>query len=50
VVSVQQAVLFGTTVIVVASVFFFGIYLGLIDAALAQGFKKVLDYFTGAGG
>jgi len=41
---------FGTTVIVVASVFFFGIYLGLIDAALAQGFKKVLDYFTGAGG
>jgi preprotein translocase subunit SecE len=41
---------FGTTVIVVASVFFFGIYLGLIDALLAQGFKKVLDYFTGAGG
>jgi len=41
---------FGTTVIVVASVFFFGIYLGLIDAVLAQGFKKVLDYFTGAGG
>jgi preprotein translocase subunit SecE len=40
----------GTTVIVVASVFFFGIYLGLIDAVLAQGFKKVLDYFTGAGG
>ena len=34
----------------VASVFFFGIYLGLIDAVLAQGFKKVLDYFTGAGG
>jgi preprotein translocase subunit SecE len=42
--------IFGTTVIVVASVFFFGIYLGLIDALLAQGFKKVLDYFTGAGG
>jgi preprotein translocase subunit SecE len=41
---------FGTTVIVVASVFFFGLYLGLIDALLAQGFKKVLDYFTGAGG
>ena len=41
---------FGTTVIVVASVFFLGIYLGLIDAVLAQGFKKVLDYFTGAGG
>ena len=41
---------FGTTVIVVASVFFFGIYLGLIDAVLAQGFKRVLDYFTGAGG
>ena len=42
--------IFGTTVIVVASVFFFGIYLGLIDALLAQGFKKVLDYFTGSGG
>jgi len=41
---------FGTTVIVVASVFFFGIYLGLIDAVLAQGFKWVLDKFTGAGG
>ena len=41
---------FGTTVIVVASVFFFGIYLGLIDQLLAQGFKRVLDYFTGAGG
>jgi len=34
----------------IASVFFFGIYLRLIDAVLAQGFKKVLDYFTGAGG
>jgi len=41
---------FGTTVIVVASVFFFGIYLGVIDALLAQGFKRVLDYFAGAGG
>jgi preprotein translocase subunit SecE len=41
---------FGTTVIVVASVFFFGIYLGLIDALLGQGFQRVLTYFTGAGG
>ena len=40
----------GTTVIVVASVFFFGIYLGLIDALLSQGFQRVLAYFTGAGG
>ena len=41
---------FGTTVIVVASVFFFGLYLGLVDAVLAKGFQKVLEYFTGAGG
>jgi preprotein translocase subunit SecE len=41
---------FGTTAIVIASVFFFGLYLGLVDAVLAQGFKKVLEYFTGAGG
>lgn len=40
----------GTTVIVIASVFFFGLYLGLVDAILSQGFKYVLDKFTGAGG
>jgi preprotein translocase subunit SecE len=39
---------FGTTV--VASVFFFGLYLGLVDAILSQGFQRVLEYFTRAGG
>jgi len=41
---------FGTTVIVVASVFFFGIYLGVVDALLSKGFQMVLAYFGGAGG
>ena len=41
---------FGTTMIVIASVFFFGLYLGLVDAILSQGFKVVLEKFTGAGG
>ena len=41
---------FGTTVIVIASVFFFGFYLGIIDTFLSWGFKTVLDYFTGSGG
>ena len=41
---------FGTTVIVVASVFFFGIYLGVVDALLSKGFQMVLAYFGGTGG
>ena len=41
---------FGTTMIVIASVFFFGIYLGVVDAILSQGFKVVLEYFSGSGG
>ena len=41
---------FGTTMIVVASVFFFGLYLGLVDAVLAKGFQKILEYFSGSGG
>ena len=41
---------FGTTVIVVASVFFFGLYLGLVDGILGKGFQKILEYFTGSGG
>ena len=41
---------FGTTVIVIASVFFFGFYLGIVDTFLAWGFKTVLEYFTGSGG
>jgi preprotein translocase subunit SecE len=41
---------FGTTMIVIVSVFFFGAYLGLVDTVLSYGFQKVLQYFTGAGG
>lgn len=41
---------FGTTMIVVASVFFFGLYLGLVDTVLGEAFKRVLEYFTRAGG
>ena len=41
---------FGTTVIVVASVFFFGLYLGLVDALLSKGFQAILEYFTGGRG
>jgi len=41
---------FGTTVIVIASVFFFGFYLGIVDTFLSWGFKTILEYFTGSGG
>ena len=41
---------FSTTLIVIGSVFFFGLYLGLVDTVLAQGFKRVLDYFGVTGG
>ena len=39
-----------TTLIVIGSVFFFGLYLGLVDMLLSQGFKRVLDYFNVTGG
>ena len=41
---------FSTTLIVIGSVFFFGLYLGLVDMLLSQGFKRVLDYFSVTGG
>jgi len=41
---------FSTTLIVIGSVFFFGLYLGLVDMLLSQGFKRVLEYFNVAGG
>jgi preprotein translocase subunit SecE len=41
---------FSTTLIVIGSVFFFGLYLGLVDMLLSQGFKRVLDYFGVTGG
>ena len=40
---------YATTVVVIASVFFFGFYLGLVDIFLSWGFQKVLTYF-GSGG
>jgi len=40
----------GTTVVVVVAVFFFGLYLGLVDYLLAMGLDRVLVYFTRTGG
>jgi preprotein translocase subunit SecE len=37
----------GTTVVVIATVFFFGLYLGLVDYLLTNGLGKVLSYFGG---
>ena len=39
----------GTTVVVIVAVFFFGLYLGLVDYILGLGLTRVLTYF-GAGG
>jgi len=38
-----------TTVVVIAAVFFFGIYLGLVDYILGMALNSVLSYF-GTGG
>ena len=40
----------GTTVVVVVAVFFFGLYLGLVDVLLDRGLQWVLSYFTRPGG
>ena len=40
----------GTTVVVIVAVFFFGLYLGLVDSLLALGLDRVLLYFTSTGG
>ena len=40
---------FGTTIVVVIAVFFFGLYLGLIDYLLSMGLNWVLAYFRGGG-
>jgi len=37
----------GTTMIVVAAVFFFGLYLGLVDYVLTIGLSRILTYFRG---
>ena len=39
----------GTTVVVVGAVFFFGVYLGLVDYLLRIGVDKIYKYF-GIGG
>jgi preprotein translocase subunit SecE len=36
---------FGTTVVVVVAVFFFGFYLGLVDYILANAVARVFSYF-----
>ena len=41
---------FGTTIVVVVAVFFFGLYLGLVDYLLALGLDRVLTYFSRTGG
>jgi preprotein translocase subunit SecE len=40
----------GTTIVVVVAVFFFGLYLGLVDLLLDRGLQWVLGYFTRPGG
>ena len=40
---------FGTTIVVVVAVFFFGLYLGLIDYLLSMGLNWVLGVFRGGG-
>ena len=35
----------GTTIVVIVAVFFFGLYLGLVDYLLAMGLDRVLRYF-----
>jgi preprotein translocase subunit SecE len=40
----------GTTVVVIVAVFFFGIYLGLVDYLLGLGLERVLRYFGVTGG
>ena len=37
----------GTTIVVVIPVFFFGVYLGLVDLLLQQGLAKLITYFRG---
>ena len=38
---------FSTTIVVVIAVFFFGIYLGLVDRILGYGLARILTYFGG---
>jgi preprotein translocase subunit SecE len=40
----------GTTIVVIAAVFFFGFYLWLVDTVLALGLDRLLRYFELSGG
>ena len=40
----------GTTVVVLGAVFFFGLFLGLVDYALSQALTWVLTHFSRTGG
>jgi preprotein translocase subunit SecE len=40
----------GTTIVVIAAVFFFGIYLGIVDRLLGMGLDRILRYFRVTGG
>jgi len=37
---------FSTTLVVIIAVLFFGAYLGLVDVALGNGVKRLLNYFN----
>ena len=37
----------GTTIVVVIAVFFFGVYLGLVDFLLQHGLARLITYFRG---
>ena len=41
---------FGTTIVVVVAVFFFGLYLGFVDYLLVLGLDRLLNFFTRTGG
>jgi preprotein translocase subunit SecE len=40
----------GTTVVVIVAVFFFGVYLGLVDYMLGLGLDRILSIFSSGGG
>jgi preprotein translocase subunit SecE len=39
----------GTTIVVIAAVFFFGVYLGVVDYVLGLGLDGLLNVFGGGG-
>ncbi len=39
----------GTTIVVIAAVFFFGVYLGVVDYVLGLGLEGLLDLFVRGG-